>query len=78
MTTGLLWFDDDPGRTLEEKVRRAVARYCQKYGHASDTCYVHPTAVQGDVTVDGIAVEGRANTLVHHFYVVREGDSDGR
>jgi hypothetical protein len=36
----LLWYDDDPRRELADKVKRAVERYMQKYGHAPDVCYV--------------------------------------
>jgi len=38
MRVGWLWFDNDPGRTVEEKVRRAVQRYREKFGQAPDTC----------------------------------------
>lgn len=37
---GLLWYDDDPERALADKVKRAVERYQQKYGHAPDVCYM--------------------------------------
>lgn len=43
MKTGLLWFDDDPHRKLEEKVLRAAAHYERKYGQAPDVCFVHPS-----------------------------------
>ena len=32
MKTGLLWFDDDPQKRLEEKVQRAATHYERKYG----------------------------------------------
>ena len=32
MDTGMLWYDDDRQRTLEEKVRRAADYYRHKYG----------------------------------------------
>ena len=41
---GLLWFDDDPSRTLDDKVRGAAARYQRKYGKQATVCYVHPSA----------------------------------
>jgi hypothetical protein len=41
MKTGLLWFDDDPRRQLEEKVIRAATHYQRKYGRAPTLCYVH-------------------------------------
>jgi hypothetical protein len=34
MQTGMLWLDDDKRRSIEEKVRRAVAYYRDKYGRS--------------------------------------------
>lgn len=39
---GLLWFDNDPRRSLEEKVERAVRRYKEKFGHMPNVCYINP------------------------------------
>jgi hypothetical protein len=74
MRTGLLWFDDDPRKDLEEKVFRAVAHYEHKHGQTPDLCYVHPTSFGDDK--DGQpkkagSVEiwpGRA-VLPHHFWL---------
>ncbi len=55
MKTGLLWFDDDPRKELEEKVQRAATHYERKYGHAPDLCYVHPGALSADRQVFGDA-----------------------
>ena len=44
---GLLWYDDSPTRSTEDKIGNAVARYKQKYGHAPDMCYVHPASLAG-------------------------------
>jgi len=41
MKVGLLWYDDDPGRDLAEKVGRAARRYRQKFGTSPNICYVH-------------------------------------
>jgi len=48
MKTGLLWFDDDPRRQLEEKVIRAATHYERKYGRAPTLCYVHPSVLDGN------------------------------
>jgi hypothetical protein len=40
--TGLLRFDDDPRKELEEKVLEAAVHYRHKYSHPPDTCCVHP------------------------------------
>ena len=44
MKTGMLWFDDDPKRSISEKVERAAVRYREKYGVAPDLCYSNPAS----------------------------------
>lgn len=80
MQVGLLWYDSDPRRTLEDKVGRAAQRYHEKYGRWPDTCYVHPTAMVGrtgsDLVVSlgqnpraVIRVKPASNVLVHHLWL---------
>lgn len=45
MKTGMLWFDDDPKRSISEKVERAAVRYREKYGVAPDMCYANPVSL---------------------------------
>jgi hypothetical protein len=47
MNTGLLWYDNDPKTTLEDKIGRAAQRYQEKYGRWPNTCFVHPLAMNG-------------------------------
>jgi hypothetical protein len=87
MEFGLLWYDDDSHRELEEKVGRAARRYHEKFGHWPNTCYVHPQAVanQADrdlrVTLQAEALAGRVrlvsapNILLHHYWL---GRSNGK
>jgi hypothetical protein len=75
MREGLLWYDDDPGRNLAEKVGRAVVRYKQKFGAAPNVCYVHPSSMSSDggaLKVDGVVVASLFSVLRHHFWVGRE------
>ena len=48
MKTGLLWFDDDPRKQLEEKVHRAAVYYERKYGQSPNLCFVHPSLLNGN------------------------------
>ena len=45
MKIGMLWFDDDPKRPLEEKIERAALRYKEKYGVTPNLCYANPRTV---------------------------------
>lgn len=78
MTTGWLWFDNDPGRTLEEKIARAAARYQAKFGAAPNTCYVNPQAMTTDEQqCNGLRVIAARHILPHHFWLGVEGNGRG-
>ena len=72
MPWGLLWYDGDPKRPLEEKVRRAATRYVEKYGRKPNRCFVHPEAV-GDESVgtevNDCKVITSPTVLRHHFWI---------
>ncbi len=80
MKEGLLWFDDNPTRPLEDKVARAARRYREKFGVAPNTCCVHPSAVNGKAMVNGVSIVPSSSVLRHHFWigvVTRGGGSMG-
>jgi hypothetical protein len=75
MRSGLLWFDDDPAATLEDKVRKAAAHYERKYGHRPDLCLVHPPTFGGDgkvEKVDGVTIRPGRSVLPHHFWLGKD------
>jgi hypothetical protein len=75
MKTGLLWYDDDPGRDLAEKIGRAARRYRQKFGAPANVCYVHPSALGNNgrgKKVGGVHVSSKPSVLRHHFWVGQE------
>lgn len=49
MTTGMLWFDNNPTQPLDVKVQKAVDYYQQKYGKLPNLCLVHPSMITGGV-----------------------------
>ena len=69
MKSGLLWFDDDPGRELKKKVARAAYRYHQKFGIAADTCYVHLDAADDVAQVGHIRVFPIQSIPQHHLWI---------
>lgn len=77
MEIGMLWYDDDPKRTLEEKIARAVNFYRTKYGRDANTCYVHPSLL-GDtipeqtfrqVNVTGVKVKPNGTVIRNHMWL---------
>lgn len=52
MSTGLLWFDNNPKTTLDQKIAQAAAHYLKKYGHAPELCLVNPSMLDGQTLND--------------------------
>ena len=71
MDTGMLWYDDDKKRTMDEKIRRAVDYYQEKYGRMPNLCLINPNlAANGDgQTLEMIELRTANNVLPHHFWV---------
>jgi hypothetical protein len=72
---GMLWYDDDPGRDLAEKINRAARRYRQKFGSPPDACYVHPSTLEGNGKaheVEGVRITSMPSVLRHHFWLGQE------
>jgi hypothetical protein len=81
MEVGLLWYDNDSERALEDKIGRAAQRYQEKYGRWPNTCYVHPQVMDGAAGQElrlafrrqnretMIRVVSAPNVLLHHFWV---------
>jgi hypothetical protein len=72
MDIGMLWFDDDARRTLDEKVARAVEHYRTKYGVMPTVCFVHPSLLAEKRAPDlpaGVQVRPARTVMKHHFWV---------
>ena len=65
---GLLWFDDDPKRSLEVKISDGARRYREKFGKAPNACYVNPLALEkGKAQIGELQVVAARHILPHHF-----------
>lgn len=80
MQVGLMWYDDDPKRAVEEKIRQAAERYREKHGRWPNTCYVHAEGGSAHVEDPGGACDPRVleggirlvratNILRHHYWL---------
>jgi hypothetical protein len=90
MDVGLLWYDGDPKRPLEDKIGKAAQRYREKYGRWPNTCYVHPEVVGKDGKEElrlayrlqnpkaRIRVLSAPNILLHHFWLGESQDLGSR
>lgn len=78
MKVGLLWFDNDRKRELENKVGRAARHYQCKFGRQPNVCYVHPSMLDGKPRqVGNVQVAPLPSVLQHHFFVGVENERDG-
>lgn len=81
MDIGMLWFDGDNRRTLEEKVTRAVTHYQEKYGQAPTLCFVNPATLNGGPDqVAGVHLRKLRSVMPDHFWlgVGESGAETGR
>ncbi len=76
MDIGMLWYDDDSKRRLDEKVARAVEFYRAKYGVQPTECYVHPgmLAAGEQAMAAGVRVRGNRTVIKNHLWL---GVGDG-
>lgn len=74
MKEGLLWYDDNPTTTLQEKTALAAVHYRKKLGYLPNTCYVHPSTLNGQKTshAGDILIAPLPTVLRHHFWLGRE------
>jgi len=70
MKVGWMWFDNDPGRSVEEKIQQAAQHYRAKFGRFPNTCYVNQRSINGDGFHCGkVKVVAAPNILPHHFWL---------
>ena len=78
MHEGLLWFDADPKRALNEKIAQAADRYRHKFGRKPKLCYVNPMMLPGSEPAEcnGVRLVPSRSVLKHHFWIGIEETAD--
>lgn len=68
---GLLWFDNDPGKPMSQKVTEAATGYRLKHAAWPNLCYVHPSMFQvgSSTLVNRINVVVNKTVLKDHFWI---------
>ena len=70
MKEGLLWFDNDPGRKLADKIGQAAKRYQVRFGRRPTTCYLNPADfVDQAEVVNGIHLRPKGNVQRYHLWI---------
>lgn len=69
MKQGFVWYDNDPKKSLELKLREAALRYRAKYGSEPTVCYVNPAHLTAKETlVAKVRVVEAASLLPNHLW----------
>ncbi len=70
MQSGLLWFDDNPRRSLADKIETAAGRYRERFGRAPNICFVHPQTLEGVEQLPAhVRVIERASIQPNNFWI---------
>jgi hypothetical protein len=76
MKTGLMWFDNDPKKSLGDKILDAAGHYLRKYRVNPNCCYVHPSMIQNsDLQVDRVVIRTSKSVLPNHLWMVRTDET---
>ncbi len=59
MKSGMLWYDNEPNTSLDEKISLASDYFRKKYGHTPDVCMVNPLMLAGSALQDGTLFAGK-------------------
>jgi hypothetical protein len=79
MRIGLLWFENDTKKALNQRVEEAMERYREKFGKMPNTCYVHPQDLNGSgLSLEGMRVVAAANILRNHLWVGWDDELESR
>lgn len=76
MNIGMLWKDNNPDLSVEQRVRAAARYYRSKYGQTPNLCFVHPSQATEEMVKNGVSngetiIEIRPNNSVkpNHMWV---------
>jgi hypothetical protein len=64
---GLLWMDDKG--EVADRIKRADARHCRKYGKAPNICHVNPAELAEEVEIGGVTAKPVRGTLLYHYLI---------
>ena len=70
MEQGMLWYDNQTGMNLDERIKNAIVYFTQKYGQQPEQCFVNPEMVSGNNTIDlPVKVVADEKVLRNHIWI---------
>jgi hypothetical protein len=68
MKIGMLWFDNDQTKSVDQKILGAIKYYQDKYGKTPTLCYVNPIQLIPDIVYPIKTISSRS-VMVNHFWI---------
>ncbi len=75
MRNGILWFDNSPDTTLEEKIQKAVEYYTKKHGTTPNLCLIHPSMLNNGTKIVDLTIRPYLPVLPGHFWICVEDNT---
>ena len=76
---GMMWYDNDPKKSLEGKIKDGFYYFEKKYGEGLlDKVFINiETPIDEGVSVGGLAIMHSKTVLRNHYYFVVKDEFDG-
>ncbi len=73
MKQGLVWYDNDPKKSLDDKLSEAAHRYKEKFGVEPNVCYIHPSHYDAQrATIAKMRMIRAPQVLPNHLWLEAE------
>lgn len=69
MRIGILWYDNDPARSLADKIGQAKTFHETKYHRTPTMAMVNPRALAEATTMGGVTVQPQRYILPGHIWI---------
>jgi len=70
MKNGMLWYDNQSMKPVEDRVQKAVDYFIAKYGHPPFCCFVHPDMLAEPMQLkDAVKVIPDQHVLKNHIWL---------
>ena len=70
MNIGMLWYDNDPQKGIEDKVDQAATYYQEKYGKEPDLCFVHSSMKNKAPSQAGtVEIRSSGTVMPNYFWI---------
>ncbi|MDX1438065.1 MAG: hypothetical protein R3335_14735 [Anaerolineales bacterium] len=76
MNIGMLWYDNDPKKSLGDKVDQAATYYQDKYGKSPDLCFVHPSMESEEGQAGTVEIRSSGSVLPNYFWIGVDGKAE--